>query len=159
MDLQIGHSDWATEIEAMRPFLSQPHVHLAMDPEFDMAPGETPGIDLGRTHAADINHAIRYLAGLAGELNLPPKLLIIHQFRYSMLPDKQAIEDDPAVDVAIVMDGFGVQQDKRDVYRLLVRDEPVEFAGVKLFYRQDPDLFTPEQVVGLDPSPDVVIYQ
>jgi hypothetical protein len=157
--VQIGHSDWATEIEAMRPVLWRPQVHQAMDPEFDMEPGEAPGVELGRTRAEDINHAIRYLAGLAGELNLPPKLLIIHQFRYSMLPDKRAIEDHPSVDVAIVMDGFGVQQDKRDVYRLLVRDEPVEFAGVKLFYRQDPDLFTPAQVVGLDPSPDVVIYQ
>jgi hypothetical protein len=159
IDLQIGHSDWPTEIEAMRALLSQPHVHLAMDPEFDMEPGQAPGDYLGNTKAADINHAIRYLAGLSGELNLPPKLLIIHQFRASMLPDKAAIVDDPRVDVVIDMDGFGAQADKLDVYQAVVRDQPVEFAGIKLFYRQDIDLLTPAQVVALTPSPDVIIYQ
>ena len=102
IDLQIGHSDWPTEIEAMRALLSQPHVHLAMDPEFDTEPGQAPGDYLGNTKAADINHAIRYLAGLSGELNLPPKLLIIHQFRASMLPDKAAIVDDPRVDAVVI---------------------------------------------------------
>jgi hypothetical protein len=159
IDLQIGHSDWATEIEAMRPFLAQPHVHLALDPEFDMAPGQAPGDYIGSTSAADINHAIRYLEGLAGELNLPQKILIVHQFTYPMIGDKGAIEDHPRVDVVIDMDGFGVQGDKIDNYHALVRDQPVEFAGIKLFYRQDVNLMTPSQIVGLDPSPNLIIYQ
>jgi hypothetical protein len=35
----------------------------------------------------------------------------------------------------------------------------LDFAGVKLFYRQDTGLFTPAQVLGLRPQPVVVIYQ
>jgi LysM repeat protein len=159
VDIQIGHSDWPAEIEAMRPFLSQPHVHLAMDPEFDMDPGQAPGEYIGSTKAADVNHAIRYLAGLSRERNLPPKILILHQFRDFMLPDKEQIQDDPRVDVVIDMDGFGVPQDKLDVYRILVRDQPVEFAGIKLFYRQDPDLLSPQQVIDLNPPPALIIYQ
>ncbi len=159
IDLQIGQSDWATEIEAMRPFLSQPHVHLAMDPEFDMAPGQAPGAYIGSTSADDINHAIRYLAGLSGELNLPPKVLIVHQFTPLMIRNKAAIEDDPRVDVVIDMDGFGGQQIKIDHYHAFVRDQPVEFGGIKLFYRQDVNLLSPEQIVNLAPSPAVIIYQ
>lgn len=159
VDIQIGHSDWPSEIEAMRRFLSKPHVHLAMDPEFDMSPGERPGDDLGHTPARDINHAIRYLAGLTSELNLPPKILIIHQFRHEMLPDKNRIEDDPRVDIAITMDGFGHKNDKIAVYNKLVRDQMVEYAGIKLFYRQDIGVMTPKQILELAPSPRVIIYQ
>ena len=159
MDVQIGHSDWATEIEAMRPFLSQPNVHLAMDPEFDMAPGQAPGDWIGGTTAADINHAVRYLAGLSEELNLPPKILIVHQFTPDMIQNKTQIVDDPRVDLVVVMDGFGGQYAKRSKYDWLVRDEPVEFGGFKLFYRQDVDLFTPNEVSGFEPTPAVVIYQ
>ncbi len=159
VDIQIGHSTWAAEIEAMRPFLSQPHVHLAMDPEFDMAPGQAPGEYIGSTSADDINHAIRYLAGLSGELNLPPKILIVHQFMPYMIRNKAAIEDDPRVDVVIDMDGFGGQQIKIDHYHAFVRDQPVEFGGIKLFYRQDVPVMTPQEILALDPSPLVVIYQ
>ena len=33
------------------------------------------------------------------------------------------------------------------------------FHGFKLYYRQDPNLMSPQQVLGLRPTPDVVIYQ
>ena len=143
----------------MRPFLSQPHVHLAMDPEFDMDPGETPGEEFGSTAAADINHAIRYLAGQVREHNLPPKVLIVHQFTPDMIGNNTAIEDDPQVDVVIMMDGFGGQEAKISKYHAFIRDQPVEFGGIKLFYRQDRPVMTPQQVVSLEPSPMVVTYQ
>ena len=37
--------------------------------------------------------------------------------------------------------------------------EPVEFAGIKLFYKQDVPLMTPADILGLTPPPDVIIYQ
>ena len=41
----------------------------------------------------------------------------------------------------------------------VVRDQLVQFAGFKLFYRQDAPLLAPRAVLNLDPSPDLVIYQ
>jgi len=35
----------------------------------------------------------------------------------------------------------------------------LEFSGIKLFYDQDPGMFTPREVMKLDPTPSVVIYQ
>ena len=40
-----------------------------------------------------------------------------------------------------------------------MRQGPLEFAGIKLFYRQDTNLFSPPQVMSLTPKPSVVIYQ
>ena len=33
----------------LRPFLSEPDVHLALDPEVDMDEGQVPGTHLGHT--------------------------------------------------------------------------------------------------------------
>ena len=38
-------------------------------------------------------------------------------------------------------------------------ETPLQFAGIKLFYQYDPDLFSPEQLMKLNPVPSVVIYQ
>ena len=38
-------------------------------------------------------------------------------------------------------------------------DEPVEFGGVKLFYRQDVPMMTAQEILALVPAPDVIIYQ
>jgi hypothetical protein len=42
---------------------------------------------------------------------------------------------------------------------MFIRDRPIEFGGIKLFYRQDDPLMTPADVVALTPSPDLIIYQ
>jgi hypothetical protein len=43
--------------------------------------------------------------------------------------------------------------------RLLVGDEPIQYGGFKLFYRQDEPLLSPEQVLALDPASVVINYQ
>lgn len=159
IDLQPGLSSVAAEIEVVRPWLALPHVHLALDPEFTMRPGQVPGQQLGSMDASEINEAIRVLAAIAAEHDLPNKILVVHQFTASMITNKAAIADDPRVDVVIDMDGFGGRAIKLRHYEWYVRDEPVEFAGIKLFYRQDTDLFQPGDLMALDPRPDVVIYQ
>jgi hypothetical protein len=44
------------------------------------------------------------------------------------------------------MDGFGSQSLKRSSYRAVMR-QPLQYAGIKLFCRQDSRLFTPAQVM------------
>lgn len=159
LDLQLGHAAVAPELEHLRPFLSQPDVHLALDPEFDMDEGQVPGRQIGHTHADDVNAALDVLERIRAECRLPPKVLIVHQFTLAMLPDKAKIRPRPGIDLVLNMDGFGGQALKLSSYRAVMRQQALPFAGVKLFYRQDVNLFTPAQVMGLTPTPSVVIYQ
>lgn len=54
-------------------------------------------------------------------------------------------------------DGIGSRPAKEAGYDRLTRED--QFAGFSLFYRLDKGLMTPNQVVGLEPSPDYVLYQ
>jgi hypothetical protein len=159
LDVQIGHSTIEDEIEAIRPWLERPFVHLAIDPEFAMPPGVVPGTAIGSVDAAEIAYAQRALAAIVEELDLPPKVLIVHRFTEGMIRNADKLEPVPGVQLVIDFDGFGEPAAKIAGYNLFVRDQPVEFGGIKLFYRQDVPLMTPTEVVNLYPPPDVVIYQ
>ena len=63
-------------------------------------------------------------------------------------------------------DGVGVAEiDVGECQRSLglerhIRREPVQYAGFKLFYKNDKPLMTPKEVLGrLVPKPYVIIYQ
>jgi hypothetical protein len=158
LDVQPGRSTVAAEVDALAPFLAQPDVDLALDPEFAMTDCQIPGKQIGALGAVDVNAAIDRLESAIALHDLPPKILIVHQFRLDMLPDKTNIRTSGAVDVVLNMDGFGSQPLKRASYRAVMR-QPLSFAGIKLFYRQDTGLFTPAQVMSLSPTPAVVVYQ
>ena len=159
LDVQPGRADIATELAYLKPFLVEPDVHLALDPEFDMGEGQRPGRELGHMHASDINVAIETLETMVNERNLPPKVLIVHQFTLAMLPDKEKIRVRPRIDLVLDMDGFGSRSLKLASYRAVMRQFALPFAGLKLFYRQDTNLFAPADVMQLEPIPSVVIYQ
>jgi hypothetical protein len=159
LDVQPGRSPVAEELEYLRPFLSEPDVHLALDPEFDMSEGQVPGRELGHMHAAEVNAALDFLEEVVAAEGLPPKVLILHQFTLGMLPDKAAVRESPLVDVVLDMDGFGSQALKRSSYAAIMRQQRLEFAGIKLFYQQDANMMSPAQVMALVPSPAVVVYQ
>ena len=86
-------------------------------------------------------------------------MLIVHQFREDMIQGKNQLAPVPGVQLVIDADGYGGPELKTAVYNFLVRDEPVEFAGVKLFYGQDVPLMTAQEILALVPAPDVIIYQ
>jgi hypothetical protein len=157
-DVQVGRSTVADEVAAIQAFLEQPQVHLALDPEFDMWGDQVPGSELGHMTAEEINGALRVLADIAVRTG-QPKILVVHQFRASMLPDKDAIGRAPGVDLAIIMDGFGSQEVKIQNYNAYVRDSSFPFGGIKLFFDYDARLLTPAETLALTPSPDIVIYQ
>jgi hypothetical protein len=159
LDIQPGRSTVSDEAEALRPFLAEPDVYLALDPEFVMSGCEVPGQHIGQLPAKDLNGVLALLEAVIAQRGLPPKVLIVHQFRLDMLPDKSAVHASPMVDVVVDMDGFGSQSLKHASYRAVMRQGPLEFAGIKLFYRQDTKLFTPTQVMALVPQPSVVVYQ
>lgn len=159
MDMQVAHSTVQAEVNAEWHFLEQPGVNLALDPEFDMPPGTTPGVEFGRMTAAEINWVIDKLSDLVQTQHLPPKILIIHQFRESMLPDWQKIRVKPGVEIVTSVDGFGTPGEKIDDYRIFDKDQLIEYPGFKLFYTLDKPLMSPSDVLKMDPPPLMVMYQ
>lgn len=159
LDVQPGRAQVADEVAYLRPFLSEPDVHLALDPEFAMLEGQVPGRTIGHLHAADVNAALDVVESIVAGRALPPKVVIVHQFTLGMLPDKEKIRPRAGIDLVLDMDGFGPQSLKHASYRAVMRQQPLPFAGFKLFYRQDTNLFSPSEVLRLKPVPSVVIYQ
>ncbi len=159
LDVQIGYRTVANEIAGLKPWLSQNHVHLALDPEFAMEDGQIPGDHIGQIDAADVTYAQQWLVDLAAEVGSSPKLLVVHQFQQSMITSKELVKPMAGVQLVIDADGWGVPDNKRATYDFVNRVTRVEYEGIKLFYKQDVPLMTPEEVVALDPAPLLVIYQ
>lgn len=160
LDVQVGQSSIQDELPPLLPFLQRPYVQLALDPEFDMSDkASRPGRIIGTTSAADVNDAIQTVSSVVREGHLPPKVLLLHRFLDDMIQDPELIQGTPQVQIVSDMDGFGPPAEKLGRYNDLVRDQPLGFAGVKLFYQQDQPLWTPQDVLGLSPAPDIVIYQ
>lgn len=159
LDIQIAHSTVRAEIDKIEQWLLYPHVQLAIDPEFAMDEGEIPGTSIGGIDASDITYAQERLAKLALDNDLPPKVLIVHQFYEGMIRNSETLAPVEGVQLLIEFDGFGDPANKTVGYNMFIRDRPIQFGGIKLFYRQDDPLMTPAEIVGLSPSPDLVIYQ
>ena len=159
LDLQIGRSSVETELRRVLPYLRHPKVHLALDPEFAVGPGEVPGAVFGSLHADDINRAQAMLQKLVEEERLPPKLLVVHQFVDGMVLEGESIERFPDVELIIDVDGFGPAEVKRAIYRRYASRPYAFHAAIKLFFEQDTGLMSEQEVLSLDPRPSVIIYQ
>jgi len=164
LDIQVGFSTIQAEVPVLEKYLKMPNVHLGIDPEFSMKNGIRPGKVVGTYDAADINYAIEYLANLVRENNLPPKVLVVHRYTQKMMTNYQNIKPLPEVQVVIHMDGWGGAAKKRNTYRQFVFKEPVQFAGFKLFYKNDvfekgTVLMSPEDLLKLNPIPLYIQYQ
>ena len=159
IDLQIGHSSALVEAQKVLPYLNEPDVHLALDPEFALAGVAAPGARIGALPAADINAVQELLARVADEGGLPRKTLIVHQFEGFMLPDAPAIERRGDVDLVIDMDGYGPAEIKAVKYAEFGAAEYAPFGGIKIFLKHDPDVMTEQQLLDLEPRPAFFLYQ
>lgn len=165
LDLQIGHSDVITEVEEIGKYLALPQVHLGIDPEFAMKSKERPGTRIGTIDAQEINQVAELLAKIVRDNKLPPKIFIIHRFTEDMVTNYQAIRPLPEVQIVIEMDGWGSQELKKATYKHVIYDEPVQFSGFKLFYKNDvrggasSSMFSPLQLLKLRPIPSYIQYQ
>ncbi|MCE2468618.1 MAG: LysM peptidoglycan-binding domain-containing protein [Caldilineaceae bacterium] len=160
LDTQIGWSDPLAEVKLLTPFLREPFVHVALDPEFATEPlGVRPGLALGSISGEQVNEVQRFLAAFVREEGLPPKFLMVHQFAARMLRDRSAIEDYEGVLLSFDMDGFGGATAKLNGYGRFALPAPSERPALKLFFLYDTPVMTPEQVQGLDHPPDIIIYQ
>jgi hypothetical protein len=163
LDIQVGHSNVKNEVTALESYLKLPNVHLGIDPEFSLKNGEIPGTKIGTFNSDDINDAIGILANLVRKNKLPPKVLVVHRFTQGMVTNYKNIKIVPEVQVVIDMDGFGAKILKKSTYLRYIYREPVQFTGVKLFYkndnRNDSQIYTPGELLKFTPKPIYIQYQ
>ncbi|MFZ2167389.1 MAG: hypothetical protein WAV50_00795 [Minisyncoccia bacterium] len=164
LDVQVALSNLEYELPQLEKYLALPQVHLGIDPEFSMKHNERPGTVIGTFDATDINYAAQFLARIVRENHLPPKVLVVHRFTQDMMTNYKKIQPLPEVQIVIDMDGFGSKAKKRGTYSRVIIPEPVQFTGIKLFYKNDSrppadGLLTPSEVLGLTPAPSYVQYQ
>ncbi|MCF6405330.1 hypothetical protein L3C95_20665 [Chitinophaga filiformis] len=163
LDIQVGHSSLQEEIPAFEKYLRMPNVHLGIDPEYSMKNRQVPCTAIGTFDAADINYASSYLSRLVQQYDLTPKILVVHRFTQAMVTNYKAIQLRPEVQIVMNMDGFGSPAKKLDTYKGWISNQPVQFTGFKLFYKNDVatggHLMTPEEVLQLYPRPIYIQYQ
>ncbi|MDP1707175.1 MAG: hypothetical protein Q8L30_01305 [bacterium] len=164
LDVQVGLSTLQYELPFLEKYLKMPEVHLGIDPEFSMKSGNRPGTVIGTFDAADINYAAEYLARIVRENHIPPKILVVHRFTQKMMTNYKEIKPLPEVQIVIDMDGFGSKAKKYGTYNRVVAPEPVQFTGMKLFYKNDirppaDGLLSPAEVLKLIPAPIYIQYQ
>jgi hypothetical protein len=164
LDIQVGHSSVAKELPTLEQYLINPDVHLGLDPEWSMKDGSIPGRKIGSMDAADINFAVDYLSKLVKKHNLPPKILVVHRFTKGMITNSNKIKTTPEVQIVINMDGFGFPAKKKDSYKRFVSGYPVQFTGLKLFYKNDIKskpyrMMSPKEILQLYPKPIYIQYQ
>lgn len=164
LDLQVALSTIKDELPRIEKYLKMPNVNLGIDPEFSMKGGDKPGKRIGTYDAADINYCSQYLVNLIKKYNLPPKVFTIHRFTKKMVTNYQNIKLHPEVQIVMHMDGWGEPDLKLGTYRYFIQNEPVQFTGFKLFYKNDIKkaphrMMTPEELMKLKPIPSYIQYQ
>ncbi|WP_193614185.1 hypothetical protein [Nocardioides lijunqiniae] len=158
LDLQPGRSDFLTVAKRWEWALRQPHVGLALDPEWRMKRRERPGQVIGSVRAREVNRVSAWLSQLTATHQLPEKLFVLHQFRTSMIEDVRRVR--PRAGLAMVqhVDGFGTRTQKRATYGAVAR--PSQFSmGFKLFYDEDVNRMGPREVHRLRPRVRFISFQ
>ncbi len=125
LDLQPGRSTFLSQAKRYRELLLEPHVGLALDPEWRLKPGQRHLKQIGTVKAAEINDVSRWLADLTRDAGLPQKMLLLHQFRTSMITNRSSLDTShDELALVIQMDGLGSQPAKRSTWRALRTGAP-----------------------------------
>ncbi|MEO5610158.1 MAG: hypothetical protein ABIQ61_03295 [Ornithinibacter sp.] len=162
LDLQPGRSDFLTQAKLYESVLRRPWVGLALDPEWRLKPGQKHIEQIGSVAIEEVNAVGAWLADLVRTHDLPPKVLTLHQFRTSMVRDRERL--DTALDEIqwlVHVDGQGGQGDKQATWRALQRGLPEGvWLGWKNFEDEDTPMLTPEQTMEqVEPTPWFISYQ
>ena len=161
LDLQPGRASLLAQAERYQSLLERPDVGLALDAEWKLAPGQLPLQQIGSVSATEVNSVIKWLAGLTARYRLPQKLLVLHQFRLSMIGDEHSLDvryDDLAI--VIHMDGQGTPGDKQQTWEAVTGAAPAGvFFGWKNFYVKDHPTLSPQQTISRTPRLSMISYQ
>ncbi len=161
LDLQPGRTDFLTQAKRYEEFLRMPHVGLALDPEWRLKPNQVHLRQIGTVDAEEINQVSQWLAELVREELLPQKYFIIHQFRFSMITNRETIETPLELYTVIQMDGQGPLPTKYETYRALTagQNDVGWHWGWKNFYDEDSPMATAAEVLDVEPVVVFVSFQ
>jgi hypothetical protein len=161
IDLQPGRSDFLSQAKKYESLLKKPGVWLALDPEWRLTKDQVPLQQIGSVSASEVNEVSSWLAALVRKEGLPPKALVLHQFRLTMIQDRSTLETHPELDMLVHVDGQGSQPDKQATWKALHQGAPEGLHwGWKNFYDEDTPMLTPSQTMqDVQPTPSLVTYQ
>lgn len=161
LDLQPGRTDFLTQARRYEDLLREPHVGLALDPEWRLEPDQRHLAQIGSVGAEEVNAVIAWLADVTREALLPQKVLVLHQFQLRMITDRTLV-DTTRDEVAVVVhaDGNGAPSDKLATWESL-RSEPLPGAwwAWKNFIDEDAPTLTPAETLAVQPPPVLISYQ
>jgi hypothetical protein len=161
LDLQPGRANLLAQAKLYQSLLKLPDVGLALDAEWKLQPGQLPLRQIGSVSIAEINSVIAWLARLTARYRLPQKLLVLHQFRLSMIQHEARLDTRQA-DLAIVihMDGQGAPGVKVQTWDAVTATAPPGvFFGWKNFFVKDHPMMTPRETMHRTPQPVMISYQ
>lgn len=159
LDVELGRDSIMHQVQSLESYLKLPNVYLAIDTEFHVHQGQVPGKNLGHVDGRNVQQAVQYVSGLIKKNHLPDKVVVVHQFRSDIIRNKQAIHPTKQVEVVLNGDGFDIPGIKMNSYRILVRNQPIQYGGFKLFFKLDTPMLTPKQTLTLDPAPAYISYE
>jgi|GEM_PF-523339 len=166
IDHQMGRHHPTYAIQEIQSFLRYPNVHLALDPEWRT---ERPMQEVGHITGQEINDVQGIMQDYIDSNDIPGKRqFVFHQFVEKMIHDVEAVSTDyDSVIVVHNTSGWGSPDGKRATHERVTEASPIPYKGFKLWYHYSDDpgvhydnpLMTPEEVLNLDPEPNLVIYQ
>ena len=162
LDLQPGRSDFLSQAQFYEELLLHPNVGLALDPEWRLKPDQVHLQQIGSVEAAEVNQVVHWLADLVRDNGLPQKMLIVHQFRHSMIQDRETLEERPELQMIIQMDGEGSEQLKDNTWNAITKgteDDHWAWGWKNFFVRDDGGPPSPESTMPKVPTPVFVSYQ
>jgi hypothetical protein len=161
LDLQPGRTDFLSQAKRYEELLAEPHVGLALDPEWRLEPDQRHLVQIGSVTAAEVNTVVTWLADLTRAHRLPQKLLLLHQFQLRMIGDREQVDTSrDELAVLIHADGFGTPGQKIETWNAMHASPPPNvWWGWKNFIDEDSPTFSPAETMAIEPRPRFVSYQ
>ena len=119
LDLQPGRTDFLTQAKLYAELLAQPHVGLALDPEWRLAPDQCPhATDRVGQRGRGQRVRRRGWPSSPASHRLPQKVLMLHQFRLDMITERSTLDTThDELRIVIHADGFGSAGQKHNTWR------------------------------------------
>ncbi|WP_222706512.1 hypothetical protein [Aeromicrobium terrae] len=161
LDLQPGRSDFLKQAKRYRSLLREPHVGLALDPEWRLKKEQKPLQQIGSVSIGEVNRTSDWLARLTRKYRLPQKAFVLHQFSTSMIRNRsRLVTTHPELATVVHVDGQGTQGEKMGTWKAIRRGLPDGVAfGWKNFYDEDKPIRSPRKTWAVRPRPDLITYQ
>ena len=161
LDLQPGRTDFVTQAQQYAELLALPHVSLALDPEWRLAPDQVHLRQIGSVGIDEVNAVVAWLADFTRERALPQKMLVLHQFSLRMIGERERLDTSrDELALLIHVDGQGSQPAKAGTWAALQAGAPAGVRwGWKNFIDEDVPMLDPVQTYQVQPVPDLVTYQ